>query len=313
MEESTTYLLNRNTWTVQQRNSHQTRNKSCFFNSAPYGLQLELKLLPFIECTEPNTSSMQSRSMLYFCIYSYGLCIFYTVKYLDFFPLKHPNRLLQTNSEFPCRKTLDDPKWTHHISRGIIVVCDVKVTLQGFGQADRGAAASHPLNQIPACSGSDAGAGNIRASIKKQLMSFYSIQGFVVFRLSNGKSSIPCVRVCLCVLCADVRDSIPLSPMPSSPTVSLFSRMSSAPSMLLALKTTASSCSPSSHSHRCTSSSDQSAACSSRLASPGNPLPAKKRDRKPLRYWCRDTVEALPSLNTHTHTLRSLTYKGREC
>lgn len=89
-------------------------------------------------------------------------------------------------------------------------------------------------------------------------------------------------RVCLCVLCADVRDSIPLSPMPSSPTVSLFSRMSSAPSMLLALKTAASSCSPSSHSHRCTSSSDQSAACSSGPASPGNPLPAKKRDRKPL-------------------------------
>lgn len=28
-------------------------------------------------------------------------------------------------------ETLDDPKWTNHILRGIIIVCDVKVILEG--------------------------------------------------------------------------------------------------------------------------------------------------------------------------------------
>lgn len=48
--------------------------------------------------------------------------------------LKNPvtHRLLPTYSEFPRGETTDDPKWTNDISRGIMVVCDVKVTLRGL-------------------------------------------------------------------------------------------------------------------------------------------------------------------------------------
>lgn len=153
---------------------------------------------------------MQSRSRLFFCIYSYGLYIFYTVKYLDFFPLKHPNRLLQTYSEFPCRKTLDDPKWTNHISRGIIVVCDVKVTLRGFGPRGEASGRAGCISRSRRCALAppeldprllrEGRRSRKQQSIdKKAAYVILFNSGFVVFRLSNGKSSSPCVCVCACV------------------------------------------------------------------------------------------------------------------
>lgn len=113
--------------------------------------------------------------------------------------LKHPNQPLQTYSDFQRGKTLDDPKWTNHIWSGIMVVCDVKVTLRGFCPRSEasgwaGQRAGCINRQIPACSGTDAGAGNIRALTKKAAYVVLFNSGFVVFRLSNGKSSIPCVR-----------------------------------------------------------------------------------------------------------------------
>lgn len=95
--------------------------------------------------------------------------------------------------------------------------------------------------------------------------------------------------VCVCVLYTILYVAvlyIPSSPIPSSEAVSLSSWLSSAPSMLLALKMLTSSCSPSSQSQVCTSSSDQSATSS--LEWPGKFLPAKHTTGKEevLCYYC---------------------------
>lgn len=135
----------------------------------------------------------------FFSVFTHMVYIYFT---LFFFPLKHPNRLLQTYSA--CRKTLDDPKWTNHISRGIIVVCDVKVTLRGFGPRGEASGRAGCISRSPELDPPPAQGGTQEQETSEHRYKSslcHSIQ-FRLCRVSVIERQIlnpPCVCECVCV------------------------------------------------------------------------------------------------------------------